>query len=124
MKFIATLATSIFAFAGTTADAQEKTHNDTSHTTVEKVLKEVTVKATKSPIETGPGKTIINVQTTGITAGKNVIDLLRQSPGVTVDMQGNISMSGKEGVLVMIDGKQSYLSGTELAEYLKGMTAD
>ena len=118
MKFISTIAAAT-VLTTMTASAQRDTN-----TTKERTLKEVSVKAVKSPIETSPGKTIVNVQSTGITAGKNVIDLLRLSPGIMVDMQGNISMTGKEGVLVMMDGKQTYVAGTDLAEYLKGITAD
>jgi iron complex outermembrane receptor protein len=122
MKCIATVISILIALA---AEAQDNKQKDTSKNIRDKVLNEVTVTAIKNHIETAPGKTIINVQATGITAGKNVIDLLKQSPGITVDIQGNISMSGKEGVLVMIDGKQTYItSGPELAEYLKGITAD
>ena len=115
MKLIFTVA----ATALTTLTVSAQT--DTSK---ERTLDEVSVKAVKKPIETAPGKTIVNIQSTGTTAGKNVLDLLRQSPGVMVDMQSNISMTGKEGVLVMVDGRQTYMSGTDLAEYLKGITAD
>lgn len=86
-------------------------------------LKEVVVIADKPFIEREAGKTIVNV-TTEKAAGNNVLDLMRKLPGLTVGGNGNISMSGKQGVLVMINGKQTYLNGEELANYLKSMTAE
>ncbi len=50
-----------------------------------------------------------------------VLDLLQKSPGVTVDNDGNISLKGKQGVMVLIDGKPTYMSGPDLAAYLKNM---
>ena len=49
------------------------------------------------------------------------MEVLEKSPGVTVDKDGNISLKGKQGVLIMLDGKPSYLSGQELANLLKNM---
>src|SRR5690242_5001513 len=107
----------------TTTHAQEK-KADTAASQKEQNLNEITVKAVKKAIETAPGKTIVNVQAMPGVAGKNVLDMLRSMPGVTVDGQGNISMTGKSGVLVTIDGRQTYLSGEELRNYLQGMTAE
>jgi outer membrane receptor for ferrienterochelin and colicin len=105
-----------------TSYAQEKKTDTTI--AKERNLGEVTVKATKSAIETAPGKTIVNVQAMPGVAGKNVLDMLRNMPGVTVDGKGNITMTGKDGVLVMIDSRPTYLSGDELRDYLQGMTAE
>ena len=43
----------------------------------------------------------------------------RKAPGVTLDKDDNISLKGKQGVTIMIDGKPTYLSATQLADYLK-----
>jgi outer membrane receptor protein involved in Fe transport len=40
-----------------------------------------------------------------------------------VNNDGVISLRGKQGVIVMIDGKQTYLSATDLANLLKNMPA-
>ncbi|MEI9946555.1 MAG: TonB-dependent receptor [Chitinophagaceae bacterium] len=81
----------------------------------------VTVNAKKPLIEQKPGKTIINVDASPTNAGLNVLEILEKSPGVSVDNDGNISVKGKQGVLVLIDGKQTYMSGTDLANLLKNM---
>ena len=85
-------------------------------------LKEVSVLARKPVIETAPGKIIMNVSGVTVSAGNSALDLLRKAPGVQV--QGsNITMQGY-GVLVLIDDKQTHLTGDELADYLKSLPAD
>lgn len=85
-------------------------------------LNEVTITDKKPFIEQGLGKTIINLSSSITAAGSNMLDLLRKSPGVTVDMNGNITMQGKQGVLVLIDNKETYLSGQQLADYLRSLS--
>lgn len=83
----------------------------------------VTVTAKKSFIEARPDKTIVNVDASPTSAGATVLELLEKSPGITVDNDGNISLRGKAGVIIMIDGKPTYLSSTDLANLLKNMPA-
>jgi len=87
-------------------------------------LEEVTVTGKKSFIEMGLGKTIVNVEGSGIATGSNVLDLLRRLPGVRVDGNNNISMAGKQGVLVLLNGKETYFSEDQLADYLKSLSAN
>lgn len=84
-------------------------------------LKEVKVIAKKRMIEQKIDKTVINVDAAISNAGTTALDVLEKSPGVLVDKDGNISLKGKQGVMVMIDGRPSYLSGPELANLLRGM---
>jgi hypothetical protein len=91
---------------------------------LEKVPKEiagVTVTSQKPIVEVKADRTILNVEGTINATGNDALELLRKSPGVTVDKDDNISLSGKNGVQVYIDGKPSPLSGTDLANYLKSM---
>ncbi|MBX2905335.1 MAG: TonB-dependent receptor [Taibaiella sp.] len=106
------------------ATAQEQQSDTMSRSEKPRKLKEVTVSAHRSAVETAPGKTIINVQSLAGNAGKTILDVLRKTPGVSVDGMGNISITGRQGVLVMIDGRQTYLSGDDLREYLRGITAE
>ncbi|WP_046369955.1 outer membrane beta-barrel family protein [Flavihumibacter petaseus] len=82
-------------------------------------LATVTVTAKKPMIEVKADKTVVNVEAYISNAGSNALEVLEKSPGVTVDRDGNISLKGKQGVIIMIDGKQSYLSGQDLAELLR-----
>lgn len=87
-------------------------------------LTAVTVTASKRLIEVKPDKTIVNVDAGISNAGATAMEVLEKSPGISVDRDGNISLKGKQGVLVLIDGKPSYLSGTDLVNLLNNMMAN
>ncbi len=87
-------------------------------------LSEVAVTAKKPFIEMGLGKLVVNIEGAVTTGTTNALELMRRLPGISVDMNGVVSMQGKSGVLVLIDGRQTYLSGEDLTEYLKTISAD
>lgn len=84
-------------------------------------LQEVTVTSKKPMIEVNADKTILNVEGTINAVGYDALELLRRSPGVMVDKDDNVSLAGKNGVQVYIDGKPSPLSGSDLSNYLKSL---
>ncbi|HEX8462902.1 MAG TPA: outer membrane beta-barrel protein, partial [Segetibacter sp.] len=86
-----------------------------------KTLGTVTVTAKKPLIEQRAGMTVLNVDASPTNAGLNALELLEKSPGVTVDNDGNISLKGKQGVLILLDGKPTYMSAADLAAFLKNM---
>ena len=86
-----------------------------------KALAGVTVNSEKPTIEVKADKTIVNVEGTINAVGNDGLELLRKSPGVMIDKDDNISLAGKTGVKVYIDGKPSPLSGADLASYLKSL---
>jgi iron complex outermembrane receptor protein len=88
-----------------------------------KDMNSVTVTAKKPFVETKLDKTIVNVDASPTSAGSTALDILEKSPGIMVDNNGVISLRGKQGVIVMMDGKQTYLSPTDLANLLKNMPA-
>lgn len=69
-------------------------------------------------------KMILNVEGSPIASGGSVMDALEKAPGVIVNQDGKISLRGKQGVLVMIDDKPTYLSEEQLANQLKAMPAE
>ncbi len=83
----------------------------------------VTVQAKRPMVEAKLDKMVVNVDASPSNASNNVLELLEKSPGISVDRDGNISLKGKQGVTVLMDGKQTYLSGQELANLLKSMSA-
>lgn len=90
-----------------------------------KQLNEVTVTAKKPPFEQKLDKLVVNVSGMITAAGGSVLDVLERSPGVRVDRQnGGISMGGRDGVMVMINGKLSRLPLDALVQLLSGMNAD
>ena len=86
-----------------------------------KSLAGVTVSSQKPMIEVRADKMIVNVEGTINAVGNDGLELLRKSPGVMVDKDDNISLSGKNGVRIYIDGKPSPLSGTDLSSFLKSL---
>lgn len=88
-----------------------------------KALGEVTVRSNKPFIEREIDKIVLNVENSITAAGNSVIEVLEKAPGVTVDADGNVSLKGKQGVLILIDGKPTNLSTTDLANMLRGMAA-
>lgn len=84
-------------------------------------LGEVVVTAKKPMVEVKADKTILNVEGTINSVGSDALELLRKAPGVLVDKDDNLSLSGKNGVQVYIDGRPSPLAGKDLADFLKSM---
>jgi iron complex outermembrane receptor protein len=82
-------------------------------------LKEVAVVAKKPFVEVRPGKTIINPAASITADGKNVLDILSQSPGVKVSNNDDISISGRQNALILIDGKSTSMTGADLAALLR-----
>ncbi len=86
-----------------------------------KSLQGVVVTAKKQFIEQKIDRTIINVDASPTNTGLTALEILEKSPGVSVDKDGNISLKGKAGVMVMMDGKPTYLSSADLTNLLKNM---
>lgn len=84
-------------------------------------LKEVAVRAQKPFVEVHADKIVVNVENSIVNAGNSVMDVLSHSPGVTVDNNDRISLKGKPGVNVMINGKIQPISAEDLANMLKSM---
>ena len=87
-------------------------------------LKGVTVMAKKPMIEVQADKTVFNVEASINATGSNALELLQKSPGVQVDNNDNITMKGKTGVRVYVDGKMMQLDTKDLAAYLKSINSN
>ncbi len=87
-------------------------------------LHEVTVTAKKPLLEQKIDRLIINVANSITSAGNTALEVLERSPGVIVDHQNNtISMNGKDGVVVMLNGKISRMPASAVVQLLSGMSA-
>jgi len=89
-----------------------------------KSLGGVTVTAKKPLIEQKLDRMVVNVDASVTNVGATALEVLEKSPGVSVDKDGKISLKGKSEVMMMIDGKPSYLSGAELANLLSNMNSN
>lgn len=84
----------------------------------------VTVTAKKPFIQKLNDRLVVNVESSIVGAGSSALDVLEQSPGVTVDQNDAISLRGRAGVIIMVDGKPSPMSAADLANYLRGLPAN
>lgn len=89
--------------------------------TSSKNLKAVDVTARKPFVEQRADKMVVNPEASITAGGGTAMEVLEKSPTINVDKDGNISMKGKSGVVIMIDGKQTNMSSQEIAELLKSM---
>jgi iron complex outermembrane recepter protein len=87
-------------------------------------LTAVVVTTQKPYIENQLDKTVLNIDSRPTAAGQNALELLKQAPGVVVDGNENISISGKTGVNVLIDGRSAEMTGQDLAQLLKSIDAE
>lgn len=87
-------------------------------------LQDVTVTSRKPMIEIKADKTVFNVENSINATGSNALELLQKSPGIQVDNNENISMKGKTGVRIYVDGKMTQLGSQDLAAYLKSINSN
>ena len=88
-------------------------------------LDDVSVLAKKLPYKREIDRTIISLENEPNTQGSSVLDILERTPGVILDRQNNsLSMLGKDGVNVMINGKMTYMPTSALVQFLNGMSSD
>ena len=87
-------------------------------------LDEVVVRGQKQLFEKQVDRTVVNVQSSITSAGSTVLEVLEKSPGVIVNRQNNsIALNGKNGVLVMINGRISRLPTDAVVQMLNGMSS-
>lgn len=87
-------------------------------------LGEAVVTAQKSLIVKNSEKTVYNVAQDPTNQVGNAEDVLRNMPGVSVDQKGNISVIGKQGIRVLVDGRPNALAENDLQAFLKSIPAN
>ncbi len=88
-------------------------------------LDEVVVTAAKPLFTQKVDRLVINVESSIVSSGGTALEVLERSPGVVVNRQNNnISVVGKDGVVVMINGKISYVPASSIVQMLEGMSSD
>ena len=90
-------------------------------TPLDNTLKGVEIISKEKTIELHGGTLIYNVSNTISGQGVTALEALKKAPGVYVENESNITLNGKGGVQIMLDGKQTYLSGKELIDLLKSL---
>ena len=89
-------------------------------------LQDVVVTAKKSrPMTTSlNGKIQINVAQSYLTDIGNALDVLKHSPGVSVNNKGEIFLASLGGTAIYVNGRKIMLQGDELSTYLRSMSSE
>ncbi len=82
----------------------------------------ITVNAQRAPVRVVNATTVVDASV-ATSAGGSVGDLLRTVPGLEISPEGQISMRGNTGVLVLINGRRTPLEGEALVAFLRQMPA-
>ncbi len=88
------------------------------------MLGEVDVVAEQSTYEMTLDKRVFNVGKDVSNTAGNAIEVLENIPAVSVDVEGNVSLRGDDGVRILIDGKESGLSGMSTQDALRTLQGD
>ena len=83
-------------------------------------MQEVVVTADRPLIVNRADRYVVNVSGNIQSAGRNSLDILRNTPGLLVNQNGDITVMGK-GVQVWIDGRPSRMTGDQLQAFLNSM---
>ncbi len=80
-------------------------------------LNTVTIAGKKPLIQNKADRVVLNIENSILATGNTALDILNKSPGVG-NTNGEISLIGKTNVLILINGKQTYLSPEQLKNLL------
>lgn len=91
--------------------------------TTAQMLQEVKITDNRPMMEIGIDKRVFNVERNITSSGGSVSDVLQNIPSVSVDVDGGVSLRGKAGVTILIDGKPATLLGGDEASALQSLPA-
>jgi len=87
-------------------------------------LDEVEIRAERSETQFSLDRKVFNVGKDLANRGGSAEDILDNVPSVTVDVEGNVSLRGSEGVKILIDGKPSSMVGIRNTNGLKNIPSN
>lgn len=90
---------------------------------VNQELDEITVAAKREIISSDLDKKTFNIQDNIAQSGGSVLDAMKTMPGITVDQDGKVMLRGSDRVMILIDGKQSSLTGFGNQKGLESLAA-
>lgn len=86
-------------------------------------LENVEVSAERQYMQVEAGMTTYNPQNQPVVAGGSARSVLENIPSIHIDMEGNISYRGSQGVSIHLNGSATPLSGDALTSFLEGLSA-
>ena len=82
------------------------------------MIKEVTVSSKRKFIQNKIDKKVVDVSQLATAAGSNASEILGTLPSVKVDIDGNVSLRGNSDVKILVDGRESGLSASEILQQI------
>ncbi|WP_313093129.1 TonB-dependent receptor domain-containing protein [Chryseobacterium flavum] len=122
--FLLLLFLSIFGKAQETAkgkvsDSLAETRSSTTN------ISEVIIQSAPRKIKLNEGNLVLSVAgNKDFKTSTHLLDVLRKTPGVTVDQEGGIFIGGRITPAVFIDGKPVVMSSEELQAYLRSLVPE
>ena len=83
-------------------------------------LGNVTVRATRPLIEQSSDKITYNVENDPAAKTETASDILRKTPLITVDGEGNVQLNGQSNFKILLNGKETAMFAQNVKEALKG----
>jgi len=87
-------------------------------------IDEVEIVADRKHVDYRLDKKVISVSQDINAAGGTAVDVLENTPSVSVDIEGNVSLRGSGSFTVLIDGKPTVLSGSEALRQIPASTIE
>ncbi|KAA1243232.1 TonB-dependent receptor [Aquimarina sp. RZ0] len=81
-------------------------------------LDDVTIVAERTTIEQKIDRKVINVGKDLTTTGGSAAEIMNNIPSVNVDQDGNIALRGNQNVRILVDGKPTNISPTQLLKQI------
>ena len=91
---------------------------------VSQSLATVTVSARVPLIEQNDEKLTYNAEADPSVVGQNAIDVLRKTPFLSVDGEGNVQLNGQSNFRVLLDGKETAMFTRNLKDALQSFPAN
>jgi len=82
--------------------------------TASETLESVSIVVKKEMIQTNLDKQVFNVDKNIVTEGTTALELLENIPSVQVDLDGNVKLRGSSSVTILVDGRPTNLSMSEI----------
>lgn len=89
-----------------------------------KKLQEVTVVGKKKIITFDKDRLVYSVKNSPYANGFSARDVINNVPGINPSKSEEVSMIGKDGIIVLINGHMSYLKGKDLVNYLNSIPSE
>lgn len=90
-----------------------------------KNISEVVIRSAARSIKLNDGNIVMNVSgNKDFKTSANLLEVLRKTPGISIDQEGGIFMGGRITPAVFIDGKPIAMSSQELQSYLRSLSPE